>query len=57
MQCSIATNLDMTQSGGELDLVGSSSGSAGANTVWGRGELEGANSIGGESGGYRLFNF
>ena len=43
----------MTQSGGELDLMGSNSKSVGANTVWGRGELEGANSIGGESGGYQ----
>ena len=33
LQCSIATNLDMTQSGGELDFVGSNSKSVGANTV------------------------
>ena len=54
MQCSITTNLDMTQSRGELDLIGSNSKSVRTNTVYDRGELEGANSIGGESGGYLL---
>ena len=33
--------------------MGSNSKSVGANTVKGRGELEGVNSIWGESGGYR----
>ena len=50
-------HLDIPQSRGELDLIGSNSKSVGANTVWGRGELEGANSIGGESGGYPAWNW
>ena len=44
----------MTQSRGELDLIGSNSKSVRTNTVYDRGELEGANSIRGESGRYLL---